>query len=238
MAMPKRVVRVEAFRDLTVIHLNGHSIVVAADAAGGIGPNELDVEEATGESVAYFATRVVLAELYSVGACPLALINTVPTGKAFAEDEALRGINRLLNEERLAEQVEVGGSSENNFGMLQTAIGVVLIGIAPTANIEAGRIHAGDEVYQLGVCKVGSDVRFCDPTRVGLGTIRSLAVLPWVHEVIPLGSGGVLGEVRALQARDVILAFEAKTDFAELEESAGPATSALVITAQGSAQKT
>ncbi len=215
------------FRDISFYPISRRRLLVfARDAAGGIGAKPDDFEQASPASVGYFCTRVVLFEVLTVNAVPCSISCTLSVEREPTARCLLDGINQQLNEENLINSIALTISSENNFPTLQTSLGVTAAGLASRRGFSRERIGEGDQVVQLGECLVGSDARMDHPGMVDLRTVRSLMRDRLVHEVIPIGSGGVEGETAQLAARGVTVVMEHGP---ELRRSGGPATAALVV---------
>lgn len=219
--------RAGKFRDLSFITISRRRLlVVACDAAGGIGAKPDDSEQASPVSVGYFCTRVVLFELLTVNAAPCSVSCTLSVEREPTAHRLLDGINQQLREENLIDSIALVTSSENNFPTLQTSLGVTATGLAKRHGFFRERIREGDQVVQLGECLVGSDARMDHPEMIDLRTVRLLMRDRLVHEVIPIGSGGVEGETAQLTARGFDVAMGHGP---ELRRSGGPATAALVV---------
>ncbi|MDW5327853.1 hypothetical protein [Plantactinospora sp. KLBMP9567] len=219
--------RVGTFRDLSFFAISRRRLLVSAcDAAGGIGAKPDDFEQASPVSVGYFCMRVALFELLTVNAAPCSVSCTLSVEREPTARRLLDGINQQLREENLIDSIAYVISSENNFPTLQTSLGVTATGLARRRGFFRERIREGDQVVQLGECLVGGDARVDHPQMIDLRTVRFLMRDRFVHEVIPIGSGGVEGETAQLAARGVSVAMERGP---ELRRSGGPATAALVV---------
>lgn len=219
------------WRDLTLVDLpGGGRLVIACDAAGGIGPKECDAVRVPGYVVGRFTARVALMELLAAGARPLHLVNSTcvepePTGR-----EILRGI---CDEAALAglSPDQINGSFEKNIPTVQTAVGVTAIGYLP-ADQPLRKARHGDVVIAIGRPKVGGEVRLDDPELPDLTLVRRLAGAPLVHDLLPVGSRGIGAETLELAASAGL-----KVQWAPAEEgfprdkSAGPVTCLLAAAA-------
>lgn len=104
-------------------------MLIATDAAGGIGPKMMDTVQAPAYVLGRFTARVALMEVIAGGGRPIAVIDAccvepVPTGQ-----EILRGI---LDEAALAGLTPeaVTGSFEKNVVTVQTGLGVTALALA------------------------------------------------------------------------------------------------------------
>lgn len=224
------------WRDLTLVDLPcGGRLVIACDAAGGIGPKERDVIRVAGYVIGRFTARVALMELLAAGAQPLHLVNNTcvepdPTGR-----EILQGI---CDEAALAglSADQINGSFEKNIPTVQTGLGVTAIGyLAPDRPLRTAR--PGDLVVAVGRPKVGGEVRLDDPELPDLPLVRRLAGDPLVHDLLPVGSRGIRAE-----AEDLAASAGLEVEWAPAEEgfplgkSAGPVTCLLAAAAPSALQ--
>lgn len=218
--------RVKSFRDLTLIEFDQENILVmACDSLGAIGPKEADRVAASGRIVGRCTVRVPLLEVTAAGAVPLVIFNTLsvemnPTGK-----EILQGIHEELAVSGIT-NIVLNGSTEENVPVVQTGVGITVIGHATAATLRLGKARPGDAVYCLGHPLVGKEVLAAVLPDVPL--VRQLLQQEWVHEVLPVGSKGVLYEARQL-ATAAGGVFQLATDSGlDVHKSAGPATCLLV----------
>jgi hypothetical protein len=219
------------FRDLTLLAGESEVLVIACDSLGGIGPHPGDLVRVEPEIVGYGLARVVLLELASVRAEPLLVVDALccaaqPHGAAIAA-----GVARHLVEIGLDPAGALTGSTEENMPVETTGAGIFALGRAPAARllVEGGR--AGDLMLLVGRPKVGAAVRFEDPELPTHADFTALADLDGVHELIPLGSGGIGAELEALERRQGLHFRPLAPAPVPLDRSGGPATAALLVTA-------
>jgi hypothetical protein len=202
-------------------------LVVACDSAGGVGPKKHDLVKVPGSLVGKYATRTVMLEVICAGATISALTVSMgveydPTGK-----QILAGCRACLAE--IGSSANIVWSSEKNFKVSATGVGVSAVGFARRHSVKIGRSRHGDLVAMVGRPSVGRAVleaegmRLIPSIRTAVGLMKS----SFVHEVIPVGSTGLLHEAEVL-ARDSGLRFESAVPEAELRVSAGPSTALLV----------
>ncbi|EPR28971.1 putative membrane associated protein [Geobacillus sp. WSUCF1] len=143
-------------RDVLFLPLtDGRELAIAADGSAAVGEKPGDAVYAPAETVAYFAARVALMELLSVGAEASAVI----LQNFVADDrwEALcRGIERACHE--LSLRLPVTGSTESNFSTVQSALGVMAVG---TVAAERKRIGVTPEGAKFAVIGARSSARLC-----------------------------------------------------------------------------
>lgn len=219
--------RTERWRDLTLITLGSDQLlVVACDSAGAVGPKPLDELQVPGELVGRFTTRVPLMEVLSVGAEPVAVIDTLsvepdPTGAAIR-----RGIEQELREAGLDPTLSLNGSEEKNFPTRQTGLGVTVIGLADKRAFRSNLTQAGDQLCLIGYPCVGRDVLVHASSIADISAVRALTTIPGVHDIVPIGSRGILAEANDVLNTWIINWFHELP--IPLTQSAGPATCLLV----------
>lgn len=223
---------ITTFRDLTLIPLGASEIlVIACDSLGGIGPKPHDSVKTAADVVGKYTARVPLMEVLACGASPFVVVNTFsvemePTGTGI-----IKGITEEIMMAGLSAELAVTGSTEENAATCQSGLGVTVIGRAVKSELRLGKSRSGDLVVCIGQPKVGIEVldgtKKADPALV----IKLLAV-PFVREILPAGSRGVLHEAELLAAgsgnRLVLTPFPE----IDLRKSAGPATCVLVTVAE------
>ncbi|MBM7616424.1 AIR synthase related protein [Alkaliphilus hydrothermalis] len=216
------------YRDVDLVPLpNDDVLVIACDSCGAIGFKEHDVVEAPPFIVGKYTVRVCLMEIFAVGALPIAITVSIcnemePTGR-----EMIKGIQDELESCNL--QLPMTISTEKNMPTTMTAIGVNIVGTCKENHLIHERVSEGDEVYLMGIPKVGQEVL---PDQGEIATISDVMMaLQWdsVKEIIPLGSSGIKGELDKLWTYTG-LDIEMDEDIAiDLEKSAGPCTAVLLF---------
>ncbi|OCL26144.1 hypothetical protein U472_09005 [Orenia metallireducens] len=217
-------------RDISIIKLDANkSLVVACDSLGGIGSKEYDKIKVSSRLVGKFTARVALMELLSSGATPISVVDTLsvelkPTGeeiiKGMKEELAKVGIDELLT-----------GSTEENIKTVQTGIGVTAIGLININELRVGTSQKEDLIVAIGLPKVGNEV-LADLNQVAdLDLVVELLELEYIHEILPVGSKGVLYEAQLL-AESNGLQLSLLENKVDLQKSAGPATVVLVTVAE------
>ena len=114
-------------RDITVIALNdSETLVLASDNSGGIGLKDMDMVKTPYDVVAYYGFRVAVMECIASGGAPISVVL-----HNFCGDEPWKdlvcGIEKGLQELGLT-NVPITGSTESNFSLLQSALGMIVIG--------------------------------------------------------------------------------------------------------------
>lgn len=217
-------------RDLTVMDLNGQEIlVVACDSVGGIGSKPHDKVKADGAVVGAFALRVPLFELISAGAAPVLVVNTLSVEWDPAGREIVRGLKAYAKQAGLDVDVQFTGSTEENVSTVQTGVGITVLGKAEKARFFPGSSRQGDWVVCAGWPKSApdDDVRLDDPQILSIEELYILRQQPDVHDILPVGSKGILYEAQEL-ANSAGLASQLEVQKGrttlDLEKSAGPST--------------
>ncbi len=222
--------RLRKVRDLTLVRVAGPNyLVLACDSDGGIGPKPQDTVYTTGYWLGRVAARVPLMEVLASGATPLILVDALgvemePTGK-----EIIRGIRVEAAEAGLVDPAAITGSTEDNVPTVATGIGVTVIGVVQESHLRPGTSRVGDAIVAVGKPKSApdDDVTEDDPEIADLPAVRSLLNLPYVRDILPVGSKGIAyeaGQMAQCCGLDVALVDECSLD---IKKSAGPSTCVL-----------
>ncbi|WP_455285086.1 AIR synthase related protein [[Eubacterium] cellulosolvens] len=204
-------------------------IVVSCDSAGGIGPKPLDKVQVDGRTVGRFTARAALMEVLSVGATPICLANTLTVEPKPTGMQIIKGIRDEVKYAGLDSRIVMTQSTEKNIRVSQTGVGVTVVATAISRSLRIGRCRPGDVIVAIGLPHVGDEVIQAEKERRIADTrdIRSLLNLPFVHEIIPVGSQGILHEALTI-ASDSNLRFKLGRGLGlDVRKSAGPATVAL-----------
>src|SRR3954453_9455647 len=144
-------------RDVSVIPMNEHeSLVIASDNSGAIGLKEKDVVQTPYEVVAYYGFRVAVMECMAAGGVPLSVVV-----HNFCGDDSwealLSGVDRGLAEMGMM-TVPITGSTESNFTMLQSTLGMVVFG-KRDCNFQEDPVSASTNKFAvIGSPLVGEEV--------------------------------------------------------------------------------
>ncbi|WP_022667495.1 alpha-ribazole kinase [Desulfospira joergensenii] len=212
-------------RDVEVIIMeDGLCLVTACDSCGAIGDKELDLLKVPPQLVGRLTSRVSLMEILCTGAIPRIMTVAIssepdPTGRLILE-----GIRGELKAAGFAD-LSLAISTEKNFIPSQTGLGIGLTGTCRKHELRIGLSRPGDRVYCLGLPRVGEEVASAHETLIiGVDYIRGLMAQPGVHEILPVGSRGILAEASQL-AGHAHTRFEPESDpVPDLTKSAGPST--------------
>jgi len=226
-------------RDLLLLRVSRDRLLaVSCDAAGGIGSKLHDRVRAHPRLLGKMTARVALMELLAIGANPVALAGTLSVEPEPTGNQVIRGMLAEVRYARLR-NVQVLFSSEKNVKVSQTGIGVTAIGFVSTSNLRTGRCRPGDEVVAVGEPHVGQEVPRGEASRKIADTLDVVKVREksFVHEIIPVGSRGILEEARTM-ANDSNLSIRLLgSQRVDLKKSAGPATVLLCALREGSFRK-
>ena len=224
-------------RDISVIEITENNLVViACDSAGGIGSKDNDLVKVPGQLVGSLTTRVALIEILSIGAEPISIVNTLsveyePTGKAILE-----GIKQEVARIDLDQEIIINGSTEENIETSQTGIGITVVGRVDKDNIRMANAQVNDLVVAIGLPMVGNEVVINQEVIADLHDVEQLLQFEEVHEIIPVGSKGVVYEANLL-ARLSGLELDIIETELDLYKSAGPATTLIAAIPPGSLEK-
>ncbi len=209
-------------------------MVIGCDSSAGIGNKPMDVVPAPPDIVGYYAARVAVMEVLSVGADILTVVDTLAVEMHPTGCEIIRGVHRLLDEAGLTE-LHVNGSTEENFESRQTGVGITVIGEISEDELKLKRSAAGDCLIMLGEPMLGAAVMEHPDRQCSIRQLQSLAALPEVHEIHPVGSKGA-GYEAALLAGLNGCRFEPVPGITDkLKVSGGPATAVIFSVAEENA---
>jgi hypothetical protein len=227
-SFPTKTIRTA--RDISVFAVSDDSVmVVGCDSAGGIGPKPLDKVKVSGYALGRFTARVALMEVLAVGATPVCLTNTLGVEPDPTGFEILEGIKSEVQLAGLGSSLVVIGSMEKTVAVEQTGIGVTVVALAPKNKLKMGLSEPEDLIVAVGRPSVKDEVLPAEER----GEIADLEVLlrlmscGFVHEVIPVGSQGIMHETNVL-AKDSGLRAKLELPEVEAKKSAGPATAVVI----------
>ncbi|MBT2689182.1 ATP-binding protein [Bacillus sp. ISL-47] len=218
-------------RDVLIFPVNSEeAIVVASDNSGGIGEKDKDSVKVPYETVAYYSFRVAVMECISAGAEPFAAALHNFCGED-AWNALVRGIKRGAEELDIG-ALEINGSTESNFTLLQSAVGLSVLGKMKGNGHSERLLYTNQtEISVIGSPLVGEEV-------VGRGTeaaplklfqeINSLADV----ETLPVGSKGIIEELNGLFLNKEFTNNDFSTDL-DLHKSSGPSTCFIAVYPQG-----
>jgi hypothetical protein len=202
------------------------ALVLGCDSAGGIGSKPHDSVRVSAEVVGKFTARVALMEVLSVGAAPICVVNTLSVEPHPTGSQIVKGIRKELRRASVSPTIPTLFGSEKNVEATQTGVGVTIVAEAPLHKLRIGKCKTNDLVLAVGLPCVGSEVIKAERRRLIVDTTDLLRLLKisYIHELIPVGSRGILREAETL-AKDSDLRFRPLSPHGiDLRRSAGPAT--------------
>ena len=211
-------------RDVEVALINSKQYLVAAcDSCGAVGMKELDELRVPWSITGRFTARVVLLEVLSTGAVPKMMTVSISNEPHPTGDEILKGVKEELASARLTLPMAI--STEKNMTTQQTGLGISVIGVAEMKQLRIGTSQPGDDIFCLGLPKVGSEVNNPEDLEiVQIEHIRVLLADRGIHDIIPVGSKGIRKEAQQLaDTVDSRLSVDS-TCVLDLDKSAGPST--------------
>lgn len=217
-------------RDLSFIDLNSEDmLVIACDSCGGVGDKEKDIVKVKPEIVGYYTAQVALMEVLAIGAKPMVLVNNLSVEMANTGKEILKGINKVLASLNLERDIIITGSTEENFPMCQTAMGVTVIGNVHKSTWTLPKTIEGNLAVVVGIPKVGEEV-LLDFGRetISVSVLEELVRNKNVNEIVPVGSKGILYELSEMAETNGLHYVLIGTADIDLTKSAGPSTCAII----------
>ncbi|MCQ6276947.1 ATP-binding protein [Bacillus sp. V3B] len=212
-------------RDVLVIPMNEwESLVISSDNSGAIGLKEKDVVKTLYEVVAYYGFRVAVMECMAAGGVPLSVVI-----HNFCEDDSweaiVNGVGRGLAEMGMV-TVPITGSTESNFMMLQSALGMVVIGKRDRDFQEEPIAAMEMKLAVIGSPLVGKEVLDKEREVLPLSLFQEICQLDDVV-VLPVGSKGVLHELKVMLGDHKLVEDDWNCEV-DLRKSTGPSTCILI----------
>jgi hypothetical protein len=211
-------------RDVAVIPFDERlELVAASDNSGAIGMKPLDQVSVPYETVSYYSFRVAYMECVSAGADPFSVVLYNFCGDG-AWPSLKRGIEKGIGELGL-EGLAITGSTETNFSLHQSAVGLAVLGKREKKKETPLHFTERTKVAVIGKPLVGKEVIEDE------GNVAPLRLFQWfsrqekVLAILPVGSKGILHELRRLFA-DGMLQFSCELD---MNKSAGPSTCFIAV---------
>jgi hypothetical protein len=212
-------------RDVSIIPLSSkEEIIVGADNSGGIGTKEEDAVRVDDRITAYYSTRVAVMEVLAVKAKPFSVIIHNFSGNTVWEAYK-KGAETALKEAEL-EEVLITGSTESNFPLKQSALGITVLGKRPVVKNE--KTHEFGVSYAvIGAPLTGNQVLENREMAAPLSLFTKCCRHSVIMDLIPVGSKGILEELRELTG-NVSLAVKNVECSPDILVSGGPSTCFLV----------
>ncbi len=214
-------------RDVLSFPFNSEeTIVVASDNSGAIGEKEQDAVQVPYEIVSYYSFRVAVMECMSAGAQPFAAAIQNFCGDD-AWDQLIGGIKKGADELGLTE-LQITGSTESNFNLLQSAVGLSVLG-KRKGELPADTLICTEDtrIAVIGSPLVGQELIEREEEAAPLNLFKTINSIEDIM-TLPVGSKGVLTELNGLfsNRRFEIKDLESEVD---LVKSAGPSTCFIAV---------
>lgn len=194
------------------IEIEGN-LIITTDNSGGIGEKPQDVVTVPDRLTAYYAARVALLEQWAANAEPMTVLIQNFSG-AGSWESYVQGVRDLFEEAGL-ETPTITGSTETNMDLLQSALAVTMIGkCQQKEEVEAVQL------FTYGMPLVGNEVKERPDEVASIRKIRQALDSGLVQQIWPVGSGGMLQEVRRMIGHEEALV----ETMLNPEKSAGPST--------------
>ena len=200
---------------------NDDTLVIASDNSGAIGMKALDEVKVNYQTVSYYAFRVAYMECVAAGGTPFSIILHNFNDQT-VWNELIEGINFGLAEVNL-NNIPITGSTETNFALNQSALGLVVLGkkkiqMEKKFNPEIAKLAV------IGKPLVGQELLDDESSVAPLSLYKKLATLQGVGLIRPISSKGIKYEIE----RQVSHSIDSPNEL-DIEKSSGPSTSFLVI---------
>jgi len=225
---------ISKYRDISIIDFGDKLLTIACDSCGGVGLLDGDIVKADGFNVGYHTAFVALAETLAIGAEPLMIVDTLSVSLESYGKSILYGIKSAAKEAGLDPSLSITGSSEENFTVSSTGIGVTVLGQIDSPDFRP--VPDGDkyEAVLFGIPYVGDEVLQNKAKVLSLESIKTIIGEASVLDLIPVGSRGVLFETKQM-AKDLGMEFSEESAIKDMiRQSAGPATCAVAAVCPGS----
>jgi hypothetical protein len=213
-------------RDIVTIPFNDvDSLIIACDNSGAIGIKAQDYVHVPYETVAYYAFRVAAMECIAAGGEPISVVLHNFCGNE-PWDELVSGIEKGLRELKLSD-IRITGSTESNFSLLQSALGLVVLGKKATAQSTDYAFSKYSKLAVVGLPLVGNEVIEQKDDVVPLSIFQEVSMIQNAL-VWPVGSKGILYELNQMFPNDK-LSQEMVVTSVDILKSAGPSTCFLAV---------
>ena len=214
-------------RDVLSLPFNSEEmIVVASDNSGAIGEKEQDAVQVPYETVSYYSFRVAVMECLSAGAQPFAAALQNFCGND-AWDQLIRGIKKGADELGLTE-LQITGSTESNFNLIQSAVGLSVLGKRQGALPAETLIYTDDtRIAVIGSPLVGQELIEREAEAAPLELFKIINSIKDT-ETLPVGSKGILNELNGLFSNREFEVKDLESEV-DLEKSAGPSTCFIAV---------
>lgn len=208
-------------------------LLISSDNSGAIGMKEHDLVHVPYSTVAYYSFRVAMMECIAAGGQPISVVLHNFCGDE-PWNELVSGIQKGLHELGLKD-IPITGSTESNFSLMQSAIGVVVLGKKPFEKITEINYSEQLNFAVVGMPLVGNEVIEQDHQIVPLSVFQEVSRLKDVM-IWPVGSKGILFEMNQMFSQVVFTKDRLLTDL-DILKTSGPATCFIVVYDAGHEKK-
>lgn len=206
-------------------------IVIACDNSGSIGMKQADDVTVPYETVGYYSFRVAYMECVAAKAVPFSV-----TIHNFSGDEAwfplVDGVKVGMNELGI-EELAITGSTETNFTLSQSAVGITVLGRRLKDCEQPLCLNEQLGVAVIGRPLVGQEVIEQREDVAPLQLFQEFSEQEFIVTIVPVGSKGISYEV------EQIFPDQPFTYTCELgmKRTSGPATSFIIVYLQSEREK-
>ncbi len=209
-------------RDAVTVPLTeSEELVITTDSSGGIGLKKDDRVQADYSVVGYFSFRVAVMECMAFGGQPFSVII-----QNFSGDETwnpyISGIHKAIAELEM-ETLQITGSTESNFELQQSCMGLTVLGKRSRMNNEGHFEEDSHLCYAvIGYPLVGIEVMERSMEIAPLYLFKWCVSSQYIQDVIPVGSKGILYELSVITRKNISVEnIQCKLD---VLKSSGPST--------------
>jgi hypothetical protein len=212
-------------RDIMMIPFGGEdSLIIACDNSGAIGMKEQDLVRVPYDIVSYYSFRVAAMECIAAGGEIISVVLHNFCGNE-PWNELVKGIEKGLNELGLKD-VPITGSTESNFQLLQSAVGLLVVGLRPSHKTLEITYSNQIKLAIIGLPLVGNEVIEQEEQVVPLTIFHSMSKMNNIA-IWPVGSKGILFELNQMFS-NVHFTREMVITDVDVLKSSGPATCFIV----------
>ncbi|GIN84994.1 hypothetical protein J6TS2_13800 [Heyndrickxia sporothermodurans] len=211
-------------RDVLMIPLNEkENLIVATDNSGAIGMKPDDVVQVPYDIVSYFSFRVAVMECMAAGAVPISVVIN-----NFCSDDAWEAMNEGISRgisELGFEHLPIIGSTESNFQLLQSAVGITVLGKSNRKEPTNKPLISPFKYAVIGSPLVGEEVINDKHLVAPLSLFKWMCEQEEVIQIVPVGSKGILYKLAQLNPSYNLNSLH---DGIDLSKSSGPSTCFLI----------
>lgn len=212
-------------RNIVSIPFQGKELlIIASDNSGAIGMKEQDDVQVPYETVGYYSFRVAVMECIAAGGEPITVVVQNFCGND-SWSHLVDGIQKGLTELNL-DVVTITGSSESNFQLVQSAVGISVLGKKPVDKKTELPYSERLQFAVIGLPLVGNEVIEQHDKVAPLALFHKIGKLNGVM-VWPVGSKGILYELNQMFTNQTFASNIVRTTV-DVIKSSGPATCFIV----------